>query len=64
MKYRVYDETSGHVVSESEAYGETEDYGDIDDPCCYLGDLDEASKIAKRLAEATGHAFSLRMWLK
>ena len=53
-----------HAVNESEAYGETEDYGDIDDPCYYLGDLDEAVKIAERLAEGTGHRFSLRMWLK
>ena len=63
MKYKIYDETRGrHAVNESEAYGETEDYGNIDDPCYYLGDLDEAVKIAERLAEGTGHRFSLRMW--
>ena len=60
--WMVYDETDGHVVNESEAYGEIEDYGNIDDPCCYLGDLNEAVKIAERLREGTGHRFSLRMW--
>lgn len=61
MKYGIFDETDGHVVNESEAYGETGDYGNIDDPCCYLGDIAEAEKIAARLAEGTGHKFSLRM---
>lgn len=62
MKYHVYDETDGHYVNLSEAYGETGDYGSFDDPCRYYGDLDEAMKIAERLAEETGHRFSLRMW--
>ena len=62
--WMVYDETDGHVVNESEAYGETGDYGSIDDPYHYVGDFDEAQKIAERLIEATGHRFSLRMWLE
>ena len=62
--WMVYDETDGHVVNESEAYGETGDYGSIDDPYHYVGDFDEAQKIAERLAGATGHKFALRMWLK
>ena len=62
MKYIIYDETDGHVVNESEAYGETEDYGNFDDPFRYRGGMDEAEEIAKRLAQGTGHRFSLRMW--
>ena len=62
--WMIYDETDGHVVNESEAYGETEDYGNIDDPCYYIGDMNEAEQIAERLAEATGRKFSLRMWLE
>lgn len=64
MKYMIYDETDGHVVNESEAYGETEEYGNFDDPHLYHDDLDEAMRIAERLAEGTGHRFSLRMWLQ
>ena len=64
MKYMIVDETDDRIVNESEAYGETEDYGNIDDPYRYHGDLDEAEKIAKRLAEETGHSFHLRMWLE
>ena len=30
--WMIYDDTDGHVVNESEAYGEPEDYGNIDDP--------------------------------
>ena len=60
--WMIYDETDGHVVNESEAYGETEDYGNIDDPCYYIGDMNEAEQIAERLAEATGHRFTIRMW--
>ena len=46
MKYMIYDETDDRFVNESEAYGETEDYGNFDDPCRYHGDLDEAEKEA------------------
>ena len=62
MKYKIYDETDDRIVNESEAYGETEDYGIFDDPFRYRGGMDEAEKIAERLAEETGHRFSLRMW--
>ena len=64
MKYHVYDETDGHFVNLSEAYGELEDYGNFDDPCRYYGDLNEAGKIMKRLADGTDHRFYLRMWLE
>ena len=64
MKYIVFDETDDHVVNESEAYGEPEEYGNLDDPVYWYGHADEAVKIAERLAEGTGHRFSLRMWLK
>ena len=62
MKYMIYDETEYRMVNESEAYGETEDYGNFDDPFRYRGSMDEAEEIAERLAEGTGHRFSLRMW--
>ena len=62
MKYMIYDETDDRFVNESEAYGETEDYGNFDDPCRYHDDLNEAMRIAERLAKGTGHRFSLRMW--
>ena len=62
MKYMIYDETDDRIVNESEAYGETEDYGNFDDPFRYRGSMYEAEEIAKRLAEGTGHRFSLRMW--
>ena len=62
MKYIILDETRGHVVNESEAYAEAEEYGKFDDPCRYHDSLDEAMRIAERLAEGTGHRFSLRMW--
>ena len=62
MKYMIVDETDGRFVNQSEAYGEAGDYGNIDDPCRYHGDMDEAEEIAERLAEETGHRFSLRMW--
>ena len=62
MNYMIYDETDDRFVNESEAYGETEDYGNFDDPFRYRGGMDEAEEIAKRLAEGTGHRFSLRMW--
>ena len=62
MKHMIYDETDGRFVNQSEAYGETEDCGNIDDPFRYRGGMDEAEKIAERLAEETGHRFSLRMW--
>lgn len=44
MKYMIVDETEDRIVNESEAYGEAEDYGNIDDPCRYHGDMDEAEK--------------------
>ena len=62
MKYMIVDETEDRIVNESEAYGEAGDYGNIDDPCRYHGDMDEAEKIIGRLAEETGHRFHLRMW--
>ena len=63
MKYMIYDETDDRIVNESEAYGETEDYGNFDDPFRYRGgSMDEAEEIAERLAKGTGHRFSLRMW--
>ena len=62
MKYMICDETDDRIVNESEAYGETEDYGNFDDPFRYRGDMDEVMRIAERLAEGTGHRFSLRMW--
>ena len=62
MKYIILDETRGHVVNESEAYAEAEEYGNIDDPCRYHDSLNEAMRIAERLAKGTGHRFSLRMW--
>ena len=62
MKYMIYDEIDGRFVSQSEAYGETWDYGNFDDPFRYRGGMDEAEEIAKHLAEGTGHRFSLRMW--
>ena len=62
MKYMIYDETDDRIVNESEASGEPEDYGNFDDPFRYRGGMDEAQGIAKRLAEGTGHRFSLRMW--
>lgn len=62
MKHMIYDETDSRFVNQSEAYGETGDYGNFDDPFRYRGGMDEAEEIAKRLAEETGHRFSLRMW--
>lgn len=62
MKHMIYDETDHRFVNQSEAYGETEEYGKLEDPFRYRGGMDEAEEIAKRLAEETGHIFSLRMW--
>ena len=59
MKCMIFDETRGHVVNEYEAYGETEEYGNSDAPCWY-GNAHEARKIADRLAEGTGHRFTVR----
>ena len=59
MKFIVYDETEGRSVDEYEAYGEAEEYGNSDAPCWY-GDAHEARKIADRLAEETGHRFTVR----
>ena len=41
MKYMIVDETEDRIVNESEAYGKAGDYGNIDDPCRYHGDMDE-----------------------
>ena len=60
MKYIIYDENDGHVVSESEAYGETEEYGNFDDPVQWNGRADEAEDIADRLVKGTGHKFAIR----
>ena len=49
MRYCICDETDGRLVNESEAYGETGEYGNFDDPCRYHGDLNEAKEIAERL---------------
>lgn len=59
MRFIVYDETEGRHVDEYEAYGEAEEYGNSDAPCWY-GDAHEARKIADRLAEGTGHTFTVR----
>lgn len=64
MKFMIVDETDDHIVNKSEAYGETGDYGNFDDPCRYHGDMKEAEKIIERLAEGTGHSFHLRMWFE
>ena len=60
MKYIIYDETDGHVVNESEAYGEVEDYGNFDDPIYWCGCADEAEDIVDRLTKGTGHTFTIR----
>lgn len=59
MKCIIFDETRGHVVNECEAYDGIEEYGNTDAPSWY-GDLDEAEKIMERLAEVTGHTFTVR----
>lgn len=59
MHFIVFDETEGRSVDEYEAYGETSEYGNSDAPCWY-GDAHEARKIADRLAEGTGHRFTVR----
>ena len=60
MKFKIYDETRGHTVNESEAYGETGDYGNIDDPVYWYGHADEAEEIVDRLVKETGHKFTIR----
>ena len=60
MKYIILDETRGHVVTESEAYGETEEYGKFDDPVYWYGYAAEAVEIVDRLVKATGHRFTIR----
>ena len=60
MKYIILDETRGHVVTESEAYGETEEYGKFDDPVYWYGYAAEAEEIVDRLVKATGHRFTIR----
>ena len=60
MKYIILDETRGPVVTESEAYGEAEDYGKFDDPAYWYGHADEAEDIVDRLAKETGHRFTIR----
>ena len=60
MKYIIYDETDGHVVNESEAYGEPEEYGNLDDPVYWYGHADEAEEIVDRLTKETGHTFTIR----
>ena len=62
MRYCICDETDGRLVNESEAYGETGEYGNFNDPCRYHGDLNEAKEISERLREGTGHRFTIRMW--
>lgn len=59
MRFIVYDETEGRHVDEYEAYGEAGEYGNSDAPCWY-GNASEARKIADRLAEGTGHTFTVR----
>ena len=60
MKYMIYDETDDRFVNESEAYGETEDYGNFDDPFRYRGGMDEAEEIVDRLIKGSGHKFTIR----
>lgn len=60
MKYIIYDETRGHVVNQSEAYGEAEEYGKFDDPVYWYGHANEAEEIVDRLAKETGHKFTIR----
>ena len=59
MNFIVFDETEGRHVDEKEAYGEISEYGNADAPCWY-GDAHEARRIADRLAEGTGHRFTVR----
>ena len=59
MHFIVFDETEGRHVDEYEAYGEISEYGNSDAPCWY-GGAHEARKIADRLAEGTGHRFTVR----
>ena len=59
MNFIVFDETEGRHVNEYEAYGEIAEYGNSDAPCWY-GDAQEARRIADRLAEGTGHRFTVR----
>lgn len=58
--YIILDETRGHVVNESEAYAEAEEYGKFDDPVYWYGHADEAEEIVHRLAKETGHKFTIR----
>ena len=60
MKYIIFDETDGHVVNESEAYGDTKDYGKFDDPVYWCGYAAEADYVVDRLVKATGHRFTIR----
>lgn len=59
MKCMIYDETRGHVVNESEAYGNISEYGNSDAPCWY-GSEYVARMIADRLEKGTGHKFTIR----
>lgn len=61
MKCIIFDETRGHVVNVCEVYDEIEEYGNTDAPAWY-GDLDEAGRIMERLAEGTGHTFTVVRW--
>ena len=60
MKYIIFDETDGHTVNESEAYGNTGDYGKFDDPVYWYGSAYEAEMIVDRLEKGTGHRFTIR----
>ena len=60
MKYIIIDETRGHVVNETEAYAEAEEYGKFDDPVYWYGHANEAEEIVDRLAKETGHKFTIR----
>ena len=61
MKYIIFDETDGHTVNESEAYGDPrDDYGKFDGPIYWCGYAAEAEEIVDRLVKATGHRFTIR----
>ena len=51
MKYIIFDETDGHVVNESEAYGEAEEYGKFDEGLRCYG----SGSAMQRFANYRGH---------